>query len=147
MDQLGKLCKNTTTKLDHGISHEDEKSEDLPLSKTLKAQRFYRRRNHVFNSLASRRASRHSRMHFFSTFQLPKVIRTWCAFRILVPSRLQATGASTFLCLTFRRPNALRATVVRTFAHTSTFRSAPTLRCFWHCGLDMRLRTTAAFNF
>ena len=57
MDQLGKLCKNTTTKLDHGISHEDEKTEDLPLSKTLKAQRFYRRRNHVFNSLASRRAS------------------------------------------------------------------------------------------
>ena len=72
MDQLGKLCKNTTTKLDHGISHEDEKTEDLPLSKTLKAQRFYRRRSHVFNSLASRRASRHSRMHFFQHLNFQK---------------------------------------------------------------------------
>lgn len=50
MDRLGKLSKKkkTTTKLDYGVSHEDEKTDDLPLSKMLKAPHFYRCRNHVF---------------------------------------------------------------------------------------------------
>jgi hypothetical protein len=43
--------KNTTTKLDCGVSHEDgggeKKNDDCPPSKTLKAPHFYRRRNLV----------------------------------------------------------------------------------------------------
>ena len=43
-DHLGKLCKNTTWRL----AWRWKKSDDCPLSETLKAPHFYRRRNHIF---------------------------------------------------------------------------------------------------
>ena len=42
------FVKSTTTELDYGVSHEDEKkSDDCLLSEALKAPHFDRRRNHV----------------------------------------------------------------------------------------------------
>ena len=46
MGSVRKALQKNTTELDYGISQEDEKkSEDCPLTETLKAPHFYRRRN------------------------------------------------------------------------------------------------------
>ena len=48
-DQLGKLCKKHNNRVGlWRLAWRWKKSDDCPLSETLKAPHFYRRRNHVF---------------------------------------------------------------------------------------------------
>ena len=72
---------------------------------------------HVLYMLTWKCASRHNSVTF-STSQLPKVVRSWCALYILT-----SKSAS--------RHNGVH------FSHIATLKSAPKLRCFLHFDFEM----------